>query len=87
MFNPGQCACTDNKVNSGGDRCGQCGQVETGIPDEGDLVFVHPGLQLQTWVFSKRGDDETKDKSDADEDGRKDDLKMTTFRTNVYSTH
>lgn len=53
-------------------------ETETGqdscVPDEGDLVLVHPGLQLQTGVFTKRGDDETEDQSDAHEHSRKNNL-------------
>ena len=48
--------------------------MERSVPDEGDLVLIHPGLQLQTGIFSKRGDDETEDKSDADEHGRENNL-------------
>lgn len=52
------------------------GQAEVfwAVPDEGDLVLVHPGLQFQTGILSKRWDDETEDQGDADEDSRKDDL-------------
>lgn len=44
-------------------------------PDEGDLVLVHPRLQLQAWVLSKRRHDEAEDERDADEHGREDNLK------------
>lgn len=44
------------------------------VPDEGDLVLVHPGLQLQAGILSKRRDNETEDERDADEHSRKDDL-------------
>lgn len=44
------------------------------IPDEGDLVLIHPGLQLQAGIFSKWRDDETEDQSDAYEHSRKNNL-------------
>lgn len=47
------------------------------VPDEGDLVLVHPGLQLQSRIFSKWGYDETEDQSDADEHSRKNNLQNT----------
>lgn len=45
------------------------------LPDEGDLVLVHPGLQLQTGILSKRRNDETEDQCDADKHSRKNNLK------------
>lgn len=48
---------------------------ERRVPDECDLVLVHPWLQLQTGILPKRGHDEAEDQSDADEHGREDDLK------------
>lgn len=44
------------------------------LPDEGDLVLVHPRLQLQTGILPERGNDETEDEGNADKDRRKDDL-------------
>lgn len=60
--------------------------MDSGVPDEGDLVLVHPGLQLQTGIFSKWGDDETEDQSDADEHSRKDDLQKGFTSTCFTST-
>lgn len=45
------------------------------VPDKGDLVLVHPGLQLQTGVLSKRGDNKTEDQCNADKHSRKNNLK------------
>ncbi len=63
-------------------------QCETGedrcVPDEGDLVLVHPGLQLQTGIFSKRRDDETEDQSDAHEHGRKNNLPNPHFTHEIH---
>lgn len=44
--------------------------LDAGVPDEGDLILVHPGLQLQTGIFSKWRDDETEDQGDADKHSR-----------------
>lgn len=51
-----------------GQRCGRS------LPDEGHLVLIHPGVQLQAGVLSKGRDDEAEDESDADEDGGEDNL-------------
>lgn len=56
------------------------------VPDEGDLVFVHPGLQLQTGVFPERRNDETEDQRDADKDGGKDDLRDDSASSSTLST-
>lgn len=45
-----------------------------GVPEEGHLFLVHPGLQLQAGVLPERRDDEAEDQGDADEHGRKDNL-------------
>ena len=44
------------------------------VPNESDLLLVHPRLQLQTGILSKRWNNETEDEGNADKDGRKDDL-------------
>lgn len=44
------------------------------VPEEGELLLVHAGLQSETRILSKRRDNETEDKSDAHEHSRKHDL-------------
>lgn len=58
-------------MRTGEDRC---------VPDEGDLVLVHPGLQLQAGIFSKRGDNEAEDQSDAHEHSGENDLQDGRFK-------
>lgn len=49
-----------------------------GLPDEGHLVLVHPGLQLQAGVLPERRDDEAEDQSDAHKDRRQHNLQRET---------
>ena len=44
------------------------------VPDEGDLLLIHPRLELNAGILSEGWDDEAEHQSDADEHGRKNDL-------------
>lgn len=46
-----------------------------GLPEEGVLFSVHPGLQLQCGVLSKRRHNEAEEQSDQHEHSRQDNLK------------
>lgn len=54
------------------------------VPDEGNLVLVHPRLQFQTGIFSKWWNDKTEDEGNADKDSRKDDLHTHSFKISVH---
>lgn len=44
-------------------------------PEKGELLPVHPGLELQGWVLPEGRHDEAEEQRDADEDGGEDDLR------------
>ena len=45
-----------------------------GLPDEGDLLLVHPGLQLQAGVLPKGRHDQAEHQGDAHKHSREHDL-------------
>lgn len=44
------------------------------LPEKGGLGIIHPGLQLQTRIFSEWWDDEREDQRQAHKDSRQDHL-------------
>lgn len=53
----------------------QSNQRRDGLPEEGELVSIHPWLELQGGVLPKRRYDEAEEQSDQDEHSRQDNLK------------
>lgn len=49
--------------------------LNTSLPKEGELVSIHPRLQLQGRIFPKWRHDEAEEQSDKHEHSRQDDLK------------
>lgn len=47
------------------------------LPEEGELISIHPGLQLQRGVLPKRGDNESEEQGDAHKHSWENDLQTT----------
>lgn len=54
-----------------------CGWLH--VPEEGELLLIHAGLQSETRILSKRRDNETENQGDAHEHSRKNDLEWCNF--------